>query len=173
MGGWTRAAPNLYPHQRSWDTGFVAIGLAHLDSGREAQELLVFSSTSGRPARRRISFSTPGRRPKATFEVRSTGSAPASYPTRGRTPAPSASPRPCHRGAQGLVDRRGAGGKTALGLLREIYPEPLRWHRYLATARDPEGSGLVTIYHPWESGTDNSPRWDAPLRAVEVGEMPP
>jgi glucosylglycerate hydrolase len=67
----------------------------------------------------------------------------------------------------------GLAGETALGLLREIYPKPLRWHRYLATARDPEGSGLVTIYHPWESGADNSPRWDAPLRAVEVGEMPP
>ncbi len=67
----------------------------------------------------------------------------------------------------------GLAGETALGILREIYPKPLRWHRYLATARDPEGSGLVTIYHPWESGTDNSPRWDAPLRAVEAGEMPP
>src|SRR3712207_669237 len=41
------------------------------------------------------------------------------------------------------------------------------------THRDPEGSGLVTIYHPWESGTDNSPRWDAALQAVEVGELPP
>ena len=31
----------------------------------------------------------------------------------------------------------------------------------------------MTIYHPWESGTDNSPRWDAALEAVEVGEVPP
>ena len=31
----------------------------------------------------------------------------------------------------------------------------------------------MTIYHPWESGTDNSPRWDAALEAVEVGEMSP
>jgi hypothetical protein len=39
--------------------------------------------------------------------------------------------------------------------------------------RDPEGSGLVTIYHLWESGTDNSPRWDGALETVEVGEMAP
>src|SRR5215213_2685660 len=39
MGGWTRAAPNLYPHQWSWDTGFIAIGLAHLDTSRAAGEL--------------------------------------------------------------------------------------------------------------------------------------
>ena len=49
---------------------------------------------------------------------------------------------------------------------------PLAWHLYLATARDPEGSGLVTIYYLWESGTDNSPRFDTALEAVEVGEMP-
>jgi hypothetical protein len=56
--------------------------------------------------------------------------------------------------------------------LREIYPKLLAWHRYLATYRDPEGSGLVTIYRPWESGTDNSPRWDAALENVTVGDLP-
>ena len=39
MGGWTRAAPELYPHQWSWDSAFIAIGLAHLDTSRAAQEL--------------------------------------------------------------------------------------------------------------------------------------
>src|SRR5829696_5294063 len=34
MGGWTRAAPELYPHQWSWDSAFIAIGLAHLDTRR-------------------------------------------------------------------------------------------------------------------------------------------
>jgi glucosylglycerate hydrolase len=40
MGEWTRAAPELYPHQWSWDTGFIAVGLAHLDTDRAARELL-------------------------------------------------------------------------------------------------------------------------------------
>src|ERR671910_461460 len=39
MGEWTRAAPDLYPHQWSWDSGFIAIGLAHLDTARAAREL--------------------------------------------------------------------------------------------------------------------------------------
>ncbi|HEX5700188.1 MAG TPA: glycoside hydrolase, partial [Rubrobacter sp.] len=39
MGGWTRASPTLYPHQWSWDTAFIAIGLAHLDTGRAAGEI--------------------------------------------------------------------------------------------------------------------------------------
>jgi hypothetical protein len=40
MGGWTRAATDLYPHQWSWDSGFIAIGLAHLDTRRATRELL-------------------------------------------------------------------------------------------------------------------------------------
>jgi hypothetical protein len=59
----------------------------------------------------------------------------------------------------------------ATDFLREIYPRLFAWHRYLATFRDPERSGLITIYHPWASGTDNSPRWDDALAAIEVGEM--
>jgi hypothetical protein len=54
-----------------------------------------------------------------------------------------------------------------------LYPRLLAWHRYLASARDPEASGLLSIYHPWESGTDNSPRWDAPFARLEVGEVAP
>jgi hypothetical protein len=53
-----------------------------------------------------------------------------------------------------------------------LYPKLLAWHRYLAERRDPEGSGLITIYHPWE-GTDNSPRWDAALARITVGAISP
>src|SRR5919206_4053745 len=40
MGTWTKAAPDLYPHQWSWDSAFIAIGLSHLDTRRAARELL-------------------------------------------------------------------------------------------------------------------------------------
>ncbi len=40
MGDWTRAAPDLYPHQWSWDSAFIAIGLTHFDTRRAAKELL-------------------------------------------------------------------------------------------------------------------------------------
>ncbi len=39
LGGWTKAAPRLYPHQWSWDSAFIAIGWAHLDVHRAAEEL--------------------------------------------------------------------------------------------------------------------------------------
>ena len=40
MNGWTRAAPNLYPHQWSWDSAFIAVGLARIDVIRAARELM-------------------------------------------------------------------------------------------------------------------------------------
>jgi glucosylglycerate hydrolase len=39
MGGWTKAALEFYPHQWSWDSAFIAIGLAHLDTRRAVREL--------------------------------------------------------------------------------------------------------------------------------------
>jgi hypothetical protein len=53
-----------------------------------------------------------------------------------------------------------------------LYPKLLAWHRYLAERRDPDGSGLITVYHPWE-GTDNTPRWDAALLRLRTGEVTP
>jgi glucosylglycerate hydrolase len=56
--------------------------------------------------------------------------------------------------------------------LARLYPKLLAWHRYLAERRDPEGTGLITVYHPWE-GTDNTPRWDAALLRLRTGELAP
>jgi hypothetical protein len=56
--------------------------------------------------------------------------------------------------------------------IKALYPRLIRWHRYLATQRDPESSGLVTTFHPWE-GTDNSPRWDRALERIKVADPGP
>src|ERR1700730_18923302 len=39
LGGSTRPAPRLYPHQWSWDSAFIAIGLAQVDLDRALLEL--------------------------------------------------------------------------------------------------------------------------------------
>ena len=38
-GGWTKPAPNLYPHQWLWDSCFIAIGLRHHDIKRAQKEV--------------------------------------------------------------------------------------------------------------------------------------
>lgn len=37
---------------------------------------------------------------------------------------------------------------------------------------DPENWRLVTIYHPFESGFDNSPRWDDAMKTVTPKDLP-
>jgi hypothetical protein len=61
------------------------------------------------------------------------------------------------------------------GFLREVVGPLRAWHDYLYRTRDLDGDGLIAIHHPWESGMDNSPAWDAPLSAVAVppGAVPP
>jgi len=47
-----------------------------------------------------------------------------------------------------------------------LYPRLLASHRWWKRARDPGDTGLVASLHPWETGMDNSPAWDAPLARV-------
>src|ERR687897_760341 len=179
MGGWTRASPTLYPHQWSWDSAFIAIGLAHLDVGRAAGEigsLLDHQWENGKIPH--IVFN-PDAPPESYFPGPEHWASAADAPDVPSGPATTSGlcQPPVHAIAAlrilEVAKARGEGEDEAWRFLVEAYPGLLAWHRYLATYRDPEGSGLVTIYHPWESGTDNSPRWDAALEAVEVGDLTP
>jgi glucosylglycerate hydrolase len=178
MGGWTRAAPELYPHQWSWDAGFIAIGLAHLDTRRAARELESLFQLQWKTGKvPHIVFN-----PEAPLESYFPGAehwacaaasldAPPAPPYTSCLCQPPTHAIAAQRIWEAASNRRERAEATVF--LRAIYPRLLAWHHYLLTYRDPEESGLVTIYHPWESGTDNSPRWDAALEAVEVGEVPP
>ncbi len=178
MGGWTRASPTLYPHQWSWDSAFIAIGLAHLDTGRAAGEIRTLLRHQWKNGKIPHIVFNPNAPPESYFPGPEHWASAADSPD-----APSGSALtsglcqpPMHaiavRHILRVAEARGEGVAEAREFLGEVYPKLLAWHRYLATARDPESSGLVTIYHPWESGTDNSPRWTPALERVEVGEVP-
>src|SRR5215211_6307440 len=179
MEGWTRAAPTLYPHQWSWDSAFVAVGLAHLDTRRAAQELRTLFAHQWRTGKVPHIVFNPKAPPESYFPGADHWACAASSPD--APPVPPYTSCLCQPPVHAIAALRiweVAGREDekafaeATDFLREIYPRLFAWHRYLATFRDPERSGLVTIYHPWASGADNSPRWDSALAAVEVGEMP-
>ena len=176
---WTKPAPSLYPHQWSWDSAFIALGLAHVDNRGAREELeSLFAGQWATGKVPHIVFN-PEAPPKSYFPDAErwnssalSQDAPSSSHTSGlcQPPVHAIAVRRIWETSRGKEAERVERAKR---FLRDNYPRLFAWHRYLATARDPEGSGLVTIYHPWESGTDNSPRWDAALQAVEVGELPP
>jgi glucosylglycerate hydrolase len=179
LESWTRPAPALYPHQWSWDSAFIALGLAHLDNRRAAQEMETLFASQWSTGKLPHVIFNPEAPPKSYFpdaerwsSAELSSDAPSSPHTSGlcQPPVHAIAVLRIWESAQAKDKDR---IELAREFLRDSYPRLLAWHLYLTTARDPEGSGLVTIYHPWESGTDNSPRWDEALEAVEVGDLPP
>src|ERR671921_384950 len=179
LESWTRPAPALYPHQWSWDSAFIALGLAHLDNRRAAQEMETLFASQWSTGKLPHVIFNPEAPPKSYFpdaerwsSAELSSDAPSSPHTSGlcQPPVHAIAVLRIWESAQAKDKER---IELAREFLRDSYPRLLAWHLYLTTARDPEGSGLVTIYHPWESGTDNSPRWDEALEAVEGGDLPP
>jgi glycogen debranching enzyme len=172
-GAMTRAAPHLYPHQWSWDAAFVAAGLAHVDLERARLELDTLFAGQWRT----------GMIPHIVFDPAETGYFPgpdrwacaeltADAPTVPRTSGicqPPVHALAVERIVEVAADRGTTTANVMESWLTRVYPRLLDWHRYLARHRDPTGAGLLTIYHGWESGMDNSPRWDETYSRVIVG----
>jgi hypothetical protein len=170
LGGWTKPAPRLYPHQWSWDSAFIALGLAHHDLDRALRELESLFEAQW----------TDGRVPHIVFNPNAHDYFPgpewwASAETSLLAPRDRATSGLIQPPAHALALQRIfelSRSNELRGRMMELYPRVLAWHRYLATRRDPDGRGLLVIYHPWESGTDNSPRWDAALGRIHPGDLP-
>ncbi|WP_416237256.1 MGH1-like glycoside hydrolase domain-containing protein [Streptomyces marinisediminis] len=168
-GGATVPARSLYPHQWSWDSAFIAVGLRHrepLRAHKELETLLGAQWADGRvphivfnPAVPRDAYF-----PSPDFWRSSTAGAAAGAP-RHRETSGIVQP-PVHALAVWLVHRAHPRTSRERSFLARLYPKLAAWHRYLADRRDLGGHGLAAVVHPWEPGMDNSPCWDAPLARV-------
>ncbi|MFD7293316.1 hypothetical protein ACFV9W_08515 [Streptomyces sp. NPDC059897] len=159
----------LYPHQWSWDSAFIAIGLRHVSPLRaqgELETLLAAQWGDGRiphivfnPAVALDAYFPSPDFWRSSTAGHATG-APAAVQTSGIVQPP------VHALAAWLVHRADPGLSRSRGFLARVYPRLAAWHRYLLHRRDHGGAGLASVIHPWEQGMDNSPCWDAPLRRV-------
>ena len=158
----------LYPHQWSWDTGFTAIGLAHVAPDRAWHDLRTLFEAQWADGRvPHIVFSPrDGERryfPGPDFWQSTRVPGTPDHPTSGivQPPVHAIAARELYRGATDA-----AGRERATYELTWLYPRLVAQHQYLSRCRNLAGDGLVCLVHPWESGQDNSPAWDAPLAAV-------
>ncbi|WUV39258.1 hypothetical protein OG318_34905 [Streptomyces sp. NBC_01483] len=172
-GNWTGTStvpsPGLYPHQWSWDSAFIAIGLRHLSPLRaqtELETLLGAQWGDGRIPHIVFNPSVPldAYFPSPDFWRSSTAGRAAGAP---RTVQTSGIVQPpVHALAAWLVHQADPGLSRSRSFLSRMYPRLAAWHRYLLHRRDLGGGGLASVVHPWEQGMDNSPCWDAPLSRV-------
>jgi neutral trehalase len=157
-GGYTVPTDRLYPFQWNWDSAFVAMGWATFHEARgftEVERLLEGQWDDGLVPQ--IVFHAPS---DDYFPGPSVWGTHHSPPTSGITQPPVLATAVRH-----LLD---AAGDRAAAEMRvaAIYPRLLQSHRWWQRARDPSHSGLVYVLHPWETGMDNSPAWDAALSRV-------
>lgn len=173
MGASTKPAPRLYPHQWSWDAAFIAIGYARYDQARAESELrTLFEAQWSNGLVPQIVFNPtasgyfPG--PDA-WGLRDDPRIPAGKLTSGIVQPP------VHATAALHVYRHATDEPRARAFLTDLYPKLRAWHDYLYRERDPGREGLVFVRHPWESGMDNSPLWDAALARINPApdEIPP
>jgi neutral trehalase len=154
-GNSTKPAPTLYPHQWNWDSCFIAIGLAHYNPPRAATELVSLLRGQWRN----------GMVPQIVFNPQATGYFPGPEvwqsqrsPHAPRTVATSGITQPPLLATAALaVYRNDPDRDHATAFVRAIYPRILAYHEFLYRERDPDGSDLAIVVHPWESGLDNSP----------------
>lgn len=177
-GNWTGRStvpsPSLYPHQWSWDSAFIAIGLSwhHQERAqREIESLLAAQWSDGRvphivfnPAVPHDAY-FPG--PDFWASADAAGS-PQGVETSGLIQPP------LHARAALEIYEHAMDPPEALDFLTRVYPKLVAWHRYLVERRDPDRIGLAAILHPWESGLDNSPTWDGVVGNLEIppGALP-
>ena len=169
-GHFTKPAPSLYPHQWNWDSGFIALGVAHYHWERAEAELRhLFQAQWSTGMLPQIVF---GNDPEAKYfpgpdfwQTQDVPAAPTHIHTSGITQPP----------VFGFIlwemYQIAKDKDQAKAFLQEMYPKVVALHRYFYEFRDPKEEGLVYIRHPWEAGTDNSPTWDTILEKLEVSQL--
>src|SRR6056297_1591740 len=174
-GQFTKPTNSLYPHQWSWDAGFIAMGYAHYNQSAAERDLLyLFNGQWDNGMVPHILFDDRGFEDKyfpgpSFWKTEKSPNAPNSVRTSGICQPP------IHATAVNHILRNAQDCERALNFAKNIYPKLAAWHHYLYRDRDKEDDGLVYIRHPWESGQDNSPLWDPILSRVQINPetLPP
>jgi glycogen debranching enzyme len=154
-GGYTVPTARLYPFQWNWDSAFVAMGWATFDTDRAWQEIELLLRGQW----------DDGLIPQIVFHAPSDDYFPGPDVWRiAHVPPTSGIPQPpvLATAARAVLAADPAGEAR----MAAIYPRLIANHRWWESARDPSRSGLVATLHPWETGMDNSPAWDAALARV-------
>ena len=154
-GRYTVPSAGIYPHQWNWDSVFAAWGFSTFDPERAWVELETLFAAQW----------PNGMVPHIVFHRADDGYFPGpDFWGSGTEPASSGISQPP---LAATLIRRVLAADPDLGRprLARLFPALLRWHAWFHRHR--EADGLVVATHPWESGRDNSPDWDATMAGID------
>ncbi len=164
---YTAPSKYLYPHQWSWDSGFIAIGYSYYDQEKAQNEIINLFKGQWKN----------GMLPHIVYhcDFENYFPNPDYWMTHINKNAPSIKTsgiiqQPVHATACLYIYKNAKDIKKAKEFLKFIFPKLKSWHEFLYRERNPDNDGLICIVHPWESGTDNIPVWDDIYRRIKVEE---
>lgn len=165
-GGYTVPNGQVYPFQWNWDSAFVAIGFDTFDRNRAWEEIETLFKAQW----------DDGFVPHIIFWQEDDGyfPGPTVWGTK-RTPVTSGITQPPV--AASMVNILWQSAKTAgeaetyRPRLEALFDKLMAWHRWFRDHRDPERRGVVVAMHPWETGRDNSPEWDAAGEPIDISNV--
>jgi len=163
LGGWTKPAPHLYPHQWLWDSCFIAIGQRHFNVKRAQREIKnLFRGQWKNGMIPNIIYGSEDHYTDDIWKSRVSKDAPKHMKTSGITQPPML--------AEAIVKIGEMLSKSERrDWYKSIFTELMQYHEWLYRERDPHAEGLVVLIHPWESGLDNNPGW---MNEMHLNEMP-
>ncbi|MEM6724430.1 MAG: trehalase family glycosidase [Bacteroidota bacterium] len=159
----------LYPFQWNWDSGFTALGYMHFDFQAAKDEIR--SLLSGQWEN--------GMVPHILFHSENETDYFPNWDFWKADVNPGASIKPKTSGISqppvlGFVldewQQRFPNDAEILAFTAEVFDQIVAFHRFWYTYRDPKLEGLAFIFHPWESGRDNSPLWDDALSLIDLSK---
>ena len=157
-GGYTVPTNRLYPYQWNWDSGFTALGIWHFNKWRAWLEIMALLDAQWED----------GMVPHIVFRQND----PDYFPGPGvwqtdTEPSTSGHSQPPVL-ASVILQMVRMGTAYDRRKARELFPRLMAYHRWFCSARDPKGTGVIGIIHPWESGRDNCPDWDIGMNGISV-----
>ena len=158
LGGYTVPTHGLYPFQWNWDSAIVALGWLTFDETRAWEEVTSLLSAQWEN----------GMVPHIVFHKASQTYFPGPdvWGSQNDIASTSISQPPVLATVVRKLFEEGKDKSLAMRMAQQVIPALVRYHLWWYRCRDPQNTGLVVSYHPWESGMDNSPSWDNALAAV-------
>lgn len=165
LGTYTVPTHGLYPFQWNWDSCLTALGQAHYDEARAWTEIETLFEHQWED----------GMVPHIVFHKPNDGYFPGPDVWHTNRPVPTSgiTQPPVAAFAVRRLYERAADKERARERVLALILKIAAWHEWFFRARDPEGTGLVAILHPWESGRDNSIDWDTALARVPTEGVVP
>lgn len=158
----------FYVHQWKWDSATHAMGLIHVDPERAYDEIRsLFAGQWENGMIPHMIFNPQETKYFPSADVWGTGRhAKGEIVTSGITQPPLITKSIVY-----LVEND-PNSERAEGFIDEVHDYLVRDHAYFKKYRDPHDIGLLTIVHPWETGTDNSPRFDETMERIDLATIP-